>query len=66
MQAPYTVHICADQQYGAVTVQLWHRLHAKIQQHDGHGSRGPRPIVPGTLVRLTVDRLPGRSRTPTS
>ncbi|WP_370628492.1 transposase [Streptomyces avermitilis] len=24
----------------------------------------PRPIIPGTLVRLTVDRLPGRNRAP--
>jgi hypothetical protein len=61
---PDAVHTCADEQYGAVRVQMWHRLHAKTQQHDGHGSRGPRPIVPGTLVRLTVDRLPGRSRAP--
>ncbi|MFH8594750.1 hypothetical protein [Streptomyces rimosus] len=59
---PDAVHTCADEQYGAVTVQLWHRLHAKAQQHDGHGSRGPRPDIPGTLVRLGVDRLPGRSR----
>lgn len=62
--APDAFHTCRDEQYGAVTVQLRHRLHAKTQQHDGHGSRGPRPIIPGTLVRLTVDRLPGRSRAP--
>lgn len=43
---------------------MWHRLHAKTQQHDGHGSRGPRPVIPGTLVGLTVDRLPGRNRVP--
>ncbi len=61
---PDAVHTWADEQYGAVTVQLWHRLHAKIQQHDGHGGRGPRPVIPGTLVRLGVDRLPGRSRAP--
>lgn len=61
---PDSVHSCADEQYGVVTVQLWHRLHAKTQQHDGHGSRGPRPVVPGTVVRLSVDRLPGRARAP--
>ncbi|MGW2788082.1 transposase [Streptomyces populi] len=62
--APDTVHTCADEQYGAVTVQMWHRLHAKTQQHDGHGSRGPRPVIPDTLLRLTVDRLPDRNRAP--
>lgn len=43
---------------------MWHRLHAKTQQHDGHGSRGPRPVIPSTLVRLSVGRRPGRSRAP--
>ncbi|MGW0885909.1 NF041680 family putative transposase [Streptomyces sp. NPDC002671] len=62
--APDAIHSCTDEQYGAVTVKMWHRLHAKTQQHDGHGSRGPRPIIPGTLVQLTVDRLPGRTRAP--
>ncbi|MFJ2033782.1 NF041680 family putative transposase [Streptosporangium sp. NPDC087985] len=53
-----------DAQYGTVTVHAWSGLHAKTQQHDGHGSRGPRPIVPGTVVRLTVTALPGRTRKP--
>ncbi|GAA4208207.1 hypothetical protein GCM10022252_73010 [Streptosporangium oxazolinicum] len=53
-----------DAQYGTVTVHAWSGLHAKTQQHDGHGSRGPRPIVAGTVVRLTVTALPGRSRKP--
>ncbi|MCA2228739.1 hypothetical protein [Nonomuraea aurantiaca] len=42
----------ADPQYGSVLVQAWSGLHAKTQQHDGHGSRGPRPIVPGTVICL--------------
>ncbi|MEU6798665.1 hypothetical protein ABZ907_43810 [Nonomuraea wenchangensis] len=45
-------------------VQAWSELHAKTQQHDGHGSRGPRPIVPGTVIRLRVSALPGRTREP--
>ncbi|MBB5110120.1 hypothetical protein [Streptomyces spectabilis] len=47
-----------------MSAQMWHRLHAKTQQHDGHGSRGPRPVIPSTLVRLSVGRRPGRSRAP--
>ncbi|KOT60422.1 MULTISPECIES: NF041680 family putative transposase [Streptomyces] len=62
--SPDITYECADEQYGAVNVHMWHRLHAKTQQHDGHGSRGPRPIIPGTVVRLSVARLPGRSRAP--
>ncbi|MFC6371374.1 transposase, partial [Nonomuraea thailandensis] len=53
-----------DPQYGSVLVQAWDGLHAKTQQHNGHGSRGPRPIVPGTVIRLQVSALPGRTRAP--
>lgn len=55
-----------DTQYGTVTVHAWSGLHAKTQQHKGHGNRGPRPIVAGNVIRLTVTALPGRTRTPTT
>ncbi|MEV7012270.1 NF041680 family putative transposase [Streptosporangium sp. NPDC051022] len=63
---PSTTLSTTDAQYGTITVCAWSDLHAKTQQHAGHGSRGPRPIVPGTVIRLTVTALPGRTRTPTT
>ena len=49
--------------YGKVRVRAWAKLHPKVQMHAGRGSRGPRPIVHGTLVLVEVERLPrGESR----
>lgn len=62
--APSATLSTTDPQYGTVTVYAWNGLHAKTQQHAGHGSRGPRPIVAGTVIRLTVSALPGRTREP--
>jgi hypothetical protein len=59
--ASYTTE---DVQYGTVRVQAWANLHAKTQTHPGHGSRQPRPIVKGTIVRVEVTRLPGRIQKP--
>jgi hypothetical protein len=56
--------VCEDDQYGSVTVQAWAGLHPKQQRHPGHGSRGPRPIVRGTIVRVQVQRVPARTRPP--
>jgi hypothetical protein len=53
-----------DDQYGTVTVQAWAGLHPKQQRHPGHGSRGPRPIVRGTVIRVQVERVPARTRPP--
>jgi hypothetical protein len=47
-----------------VTVQAWSGLHPKQQRHPGHGSRGPRPIVRGTVIRVQVERVPARTRPP--
>jgi hypothetical protein len=62
--APTTTHVVVDDQYGAVTVKAWTGLHPKQQRHPGHGSRGPRPIVRGTIIRVQVDRVPARTRPP--
>jgi hypothetical protein len=51
-------------QYGTVTVQAWGGLHPTQQRHPGHGSRGPRPIVRGTILRVQVERVPARTRPP--
>ncbi|HEX8859979.1 MAG TPA: hypothetical protein VGC06_12985 [Actinomycetes bacterium] len=56
--------MATDDQYGTVTVQAWHGLHPKQQRHPGHGSRGPRPIVRGTVIRVQVERVPARTRPP--
>jgi hypothetical protein len=62
--APTATLICKDDQYGTVTVQAWGGLHPKQQRHPGHGSREPRPIVRGTIIRVQVERVPARTRPP--
>jgi hypothetical protein len=61
--APTATLVCQDDQYGTVTVQAWAGLHPK-QRHPGHGTRGPRPIVRGTILRVQVERVPARTRPP--
>ena len=61
---PDATHTCTDEQYGTVTVQAWSGLHPKQQNHATRGSRGPRPIVRGTLVRVQVQRVPAKTRPP--
>jgi hypothetical protein len=53
-----------DDQYGSVTVAAWSGLHPKQQRHPGHGTRGPRPIVRGTIIRVQVQHVPARTRPP--
>jgi hypothetical protein len=62
--APTTTHVATDDQYGTVTVQAWAGLHPKQHRHPGHGTRGPRPIVRGTILRVRVERIPARTRPP--
>jgi hypothetical protein len=62
--APTATLACTDDQYGAVTVTAWAGLHPKQQRHPGHGSRRPRPIVRGTILRVQVERVPARTRPP--
>jgi hypothetical protein len=62
--APTATLTCQDDQYGAVTVQAWRGLHPKQQRHPGHGTRGPRPIVRGTVIRVQVERVPAKTRPP--
>jgi hypothetical protein len=45
-------------------VQAWAGLHPKQHRHPGHGSRRPRPIVRGTIIRVQVERVPARTRPP--
>jgi hypothetical protein len=61
---PTATLTCQDDQYGTVTVQAWAGLHPKQQRHPGHGSRAPRPIVRGTILRVQVERVPAATRPP--
>jgi hypothetical protein len=61
---PTATHTCTDGQYGTVSVAAWTGLHPKQQRHPGHGTRGPRPIVRGTVIRVQVQRIPARTRPP--
>jgi hypothetical protein len=61
---PTATLVCEDDQYGTVTVQAWAGLHPKQQRHPGHGSRRPRPIVRGTIIRVAVERVPAKTRPP--
>jgi hypothetical protein len=51
---PSAEHACEDAGYGSVRVRAWAELHPKVQNHEGRGSRGPLPIVVGTLVLVEV------------
>jgi hypothetical protein len=62
--APTATHVVGDDQYGTVTVHAWAGLHPKQQRHPGHGTRRPRPIVRGTIIRVQVQRVPARTRPP--
>jgi len=60
---PSAEHVCEDAGYGSVRVRAWAELHPKVQNHEGRGTRGPLPVVVGTLVLVEVERLPrGESR----
>ncbi len=59
---PSAEHACEDGGYGAVRVRAWAGLHPKVSAHEGRGSRGPLPIVVGTLVLVEVERLPRGER----
>jgi hypothetical protein len=62
--APTATLTVTDTQYGQVSVQAWAGLHPKQQLHPTRGTKQPRPIVRGTLVRVQVTRLPTRTRPP--
>jgi hypothetical protein len=57
-----------DEVYGHVGVCAWAGLHTYVRRPVRPGVvgqyRGPRQLAHGTVVRLAVDRLPGRRRAP--
>jgi hypothetical protein len=53
-----------NDRYGTVTVHAWHRLHQELDRDRGWAEHvGPLPIVPGTLILIEAEHLPG-NRTP--
>ncbi len=59
---PSAEHRCEDAGYGAVRVRSWAKMHPKVHNHEGRGTRGPLPIVVGTLILVEVERLPRGER----
>lgn len=59
---PSAEHRCEDAGYGAVRVRAWSKMHPKVRNHEGKGSRGPLPIAVGTLILVEVERLPRGER----
>jgi hypothetical protein len=53
-----------DPQYGRVRLQVCNGLHAKPQQQASRGTRCPRPLVRGMLIRLEVEHLPRPTKAP--
>jgi hypothetical protein len=61
---PTAVQVADDDQYGTVTVHAWAGLHPKQHNHPGRGTRAPRPLVRGTIIRVAVQRIPAKTRPP--
>jgi hypothetical protein len=59
---PSTEYTCEDAGYGTVRVRAWAKMHPKVRAHEGRGSRGPLPVVVGTIVLVEVERLPRGQR----
>jgi hypothetical protein len=46
--------------YGQVHVRAWGRLHPQLERRTAWADHpGPLPIIEGTLINVTVERLPG-------
>jgi hypothetical protein len=61
---PSAEHVEHHAQYGRVRVRAWAEVHAKSQNHPGRGSYQTKPVVPGMLVLVEVERLPRQTRIP--
>ena len=59
---PSAEHYCEDNGYGSVRVRAWAEMHPKVSNHARKGTRGPLPIVVGTLILVEVERLPRGER----
>ena len=58
-QPPVTT-TTATTRYGTAVAQAWDRLHPRLTHRSAWLDHdGPLPVIEGTLIRLTVDHLPG-------
>jgi hypothetical protein len=62
---PIDTWTVADPLYGSICLQAWSGLHAAPQNHPTRGTRQPRPLLRGTVIRLAVDHLPRPTKAPT-
>jgi hypothetical protein len=61
---PDTTTVTATDRYGTAHAQGWTRLSPLLARRDGWKHHtGPLPVIAGSIIRLTVERLPG-TRTP--
>ncbi|MGH9259129.1 MAG: NF041680 family putative transposase [Acidimicrobiales bacterium] len=57
---PETVTRTGTDRYGMAVAAAWNRLHPKLTHRGAWVQHpGPPPIVEGTVIRLTVEHLPG-------
>jgi hypothetical protein len=53
------VTVTDTRRYGKATAQAWNRLHPRLTKRAAWlDHEGPLPIIEGTVIRLTVERLP--------
>jgi len=63
--APTAIWSATDPDYGQIGLRAWSRLHATPHHHATRGTRRPRPLIRGTLIRLEVEHLPRPTKAPT-
>lgn len=61
---PELEHHEDDAGYGLVRVRAWAKLHPRVQNHPGRGTRKTKPVIRGTLILLEVTKLPRETRKP--
>lgn len=53
------VTVTNTDRYGAATAKAWDRLHPRLTWRAAWGDHeGPLPVIEGTVIRLTVEKLP--------
>jgi hypothetical protein len=55
---PDVTTVTATRLYGAATARAWYQLHPRLTRRAAWADCVDLPILPGTVVRLDVDRLP--------
>ncbi|AYG85303.1 hypothetical protein DWB77_07520 [Streptomyces hundungensis] len=56
---PDVLTLTDTDRYGTATAQAWDRLHPRLTRRAAWGDHeGPLPIIEGTVIRLSVEKLP--------